>query len=111
MRGATVLGSVSGVEMGQTMGVGFFGGQSGQHGLNNVGEDCSLAMVLTMSSFVSYVFVAHSARGLLAEAPFHGRSRVDTLGSLGHYLNAITCTTKQRHISRVPRIMQLLHRF
>jgi hypothetical protein len=111
VRGATVLGSVSGVKMGVNNGGRFFGGQSGQRGFNNAGRDRRLVIVLTISSFITYVFAAHSARGLLAEAPFHGRSRVDTLCGLGHYLDAITCTAKQRHVPGVPGIMQLLHRF
>jgi hypothetical protein len=38
--------------------------------------------------------VVHSARRVLAELPFHGRCRVNALGGLSHYLDAIARIAK-----------------
>lgn len=65
----------------------------------------------SQSSFTSTCVVVHSARGLLAELPLHGWCKINALSGLSHYLDAVACITEQRHVSRVPRIVELLHRF
>lgn len=51
----------------------------------------------------------HSAGRLLTEVSDHGRSIVDPLGSLDHYLDTIICLPQQCHVIRELRISKLLH--
>jgi hypothetical protein len=46
-----------------------------------------------------------------AKLPLHGWCKINALGGLSHYLNAVACIAEQCHVSRVPRIVELLHGF
>jgi hypothetical protein len=65
----------------------------------------------SQSSSISNVLFIRSARGLLAEVQAHGRSGIEALGGLGHYLEALACIAEQCHIVSIPRILELLHGF
>jgi hypothetical protein len=68
--------------------------QSGQHKFNNGRGDRSHIVIVLTIILISLMLEFHSASRLLTEFPFHSRSRIDALGSLSHYLEAIVCTAK-----------------
>lgn len=65
----------------------------------------------SQSSSFSIVLSVPSARGFLAQVQARGRSGIEALGGLGHYLETIACIAEQCHIVSIPRILELLHGF